>query len=159
MVPLPRFTKVSGKPLLNLVKEGKISEKRLEEINQRTRDGGAEIVKFLEKGSAFYAPAASGVEMAKAYLMDEKKNLKGPNLDELLAQLNDKPNDINTILALADKYFASDMIDEAFNLLLSNYKNHKEKIKIKLINFFEALGNTNLKTIEYRKKFSSIMFS
>jgi len=89
----------------------------------------------------------------------KKKNLKGPNLDELLAQLNDKPNDINIILALADKYFASDMIDEAFSLLLSNYKNHKEKIKIKLINFFEALGNTNLKTIEYRKKFSSIMFS
>ena len=54
---------------------GKISQKRLEEINQRTRDGGAEIVKFLEKGSAFYAPAASGVEMAKAYLKDEKKML------------------------------------------------------------------------------------
>ncbi len=62
MVPLPRFTKVSKKPLLNLV-------------NQRTRDGGAEIVKFLEKGSAFYAPAASGIEMAKAYLKDEKKML------------------------------------------------------------------------------------
>ena len=75
MVPLPRFTKVSGKPLLDLVKEGKISQDRLEEINQRTRDGGAEIVKFLEKGSAFYAPAASGVEMAKAYLRDEKKML------------------------------------------------------------------------------------
>jgi len=75
MVPLPRFTKVLGKPLLDLVKEGKISEKRLESINQRTRDGGAEIIKFLEKGSAFYAPAASGVEMASAYLRDEKKLL------------------------------------------------------------------------------------
>ena len=75
MVPLPRFTKVSGKPLLDLVKEGKISEEKLENINQRTRDGGAEIVKFLEKGSAFYAPAASGVEMASAYLRDEKKLL------------------------------------------------------------------------------------
>jgi malate dehydrogenase len=75
MVPLPRFTKVSGKPLLDLVKEGKISQERLEEINQRTRDGGAEIVKFLEKGSAFYAPAASGVEMAQAYLKDQKKIL------------------------------------------------------------------------------------
>ena len=50
MVPMPRFTKVSGKPLLDLVKEGKISQERLEEINQRTRDGGAEIVKYLEKG-------------------------------------------------------------------------------------------------------------
>ncbi|WP_440931515.1 malate dehydrogenase [Candidatus Pelagibacter sp.] len=75
MVPLPRFTKISGKPLLDLVKEGKISEEKVESINQRTRDGGAEIVKFLEKGSAFYAPAASGVQMAEAYLKDQKKLL------------------------------------------------------------------------------------
>ena len=75
MVPMPRFTKVSGKSLLDLIKEGKISNKRLEEINQRTRDGGAEIVKYLEKGSAFYAPAASGVEMAECYLKDLKKQL------------------------------------------------------------------------------------
>tara|TARA_Y100000591_G_C21747065_1_gene652575 strand:- start:7 stop:969 length:963 start_codon:yes stop_codon:yes gene_type:complete len=75
MVPMPRFTKVLGKPLLDLVKEGKISQERLEEINQRTRDGGAEIVKYLEKGSAFYAPAASGIQMAEAYLNNEKKLL------------------------------------------------------------------------------------
>ena len=75
MVPLPRLTKVSGKPLLDLVKEGKITSEKLESINQRTRDGGAEIVKYLEKGSAFYAPAASGIEMASAYLNDEKKIL------------------------------------------------------------------------------------
>ncbi len=75
MVPLPRFTKVSGRPLLDLVKEGKISLERLESINQRTRDGGAEIVKYLEKGSAYYAPAASGVEMADAYVNDKKKIL------------------------------------------------------------------------------------
>jgi len=75
MVPLPRLTKVSGKPLLDLVKEGKISLEKLESINQRTRDGGAEIIKYLEKGSAFYAPAASGVEMASAYLNDQKKVL------------------------------------------------------------------------------------
>ena len=75
MVPLPRFTKVSNKPLLDLVKEGKISLEKLESINQKTRDGGAEIVKYLEKGSAYYAPAASGVEMADAYLNDKKKLL------------------------------------------------------------------------------------
>ena len=75
MVPLPRFTKVSGQPLMELVKEGKISGEKLESINQRTRDGGAEIVKYLEKGSAFYAPAASGVEMAEAFLKDQKKLL------------------------------------------------------------------------------------
>ena len=75
MVPLQRFTKVSGQPLMELVKEGKISEEKLESINQRTRDGCAEIVKYLEKGSAFYAPAASGVEMAEAFLKDQKKLL------------------------------------------------------------------------------------
>ena len=75
MVPLPRFTKISGKPLNELVEQGKISKEKLESINQRTRDGGAEIVKYLEKGSAFYAPAASGVEMAKAYMNNENKVL------------------------------------------------------------------------------------
>jgi malate dehydrogenase len=75
MVPLPRFTKVGGKKLLDLVKEGRISFEKLESINQRTRDGGGEIVKYLEKGSAYYAPAASGVEMACSYLNDEKKIL------------------------------------------------------------------------------------
>ena len=75
MVPMPRFTKIAGKPLLDLVKEGKISLERVEEINQRTRDGGAEIVKYLEKGSAFYAPAAAGIQMAEAFLKDEKKLL------------------------------------------------------------------------------------
>ena len=50
----------------------RFTQDRVEEINQRTRDGGAEIVKYLEKGSAFYAPAASGVQMAESYLKDEK---------------------------------------------------------------------------------------
>ena len=75
MVPLPGFTKIDGKKLLELVDEGKITNEKIESINQRTRDGGAEIVKYLEKGSAYYAPAASGVEMAKSYLNDEKKLL------------------------------------------------------------------------------------
>tara|TARA_B100000963_G_scaffold277239_1_gene245601 strand:+ start:1654 stop:2619 length:966 start_codon:yes stop_codon:yes gene_type:complete len=75
MVPLPRFTKVNGKMLNDLISEGKISADKVESINQRTRDGGAEIVKYLEKGSAYYAPAASGVEMAISFLNDEKKVL------------------------------------------------------------------------------------
>ena len=75
MVPMPRFTKVSGKPLLDLVKEGKLSLERLEEINQRTRDGGAEIVGLLKTGSAFYAPATSAIEMAEAFLKDQKRVL------------------------------------------------------------------------------------
>ena len=75
MVPLTRYTKVSGKSLETLISEGKISKEKLNQIIQRTRDGGAEIIKFLEKGSAYYAPAASGVEMAESYLKDEKKLL------------------------------------------------------------------------------------
>ena len=63
MVPLPRYTKVSGKSLETLISEGKISKEKLDQIVQRTRDGGAEIIKFLKTGSAYYAPAASGVEM------------------------------------------------------------------------------------------------
>ena len=75
MVPLTRYTKVSGKSLETLISEGKISKEKLNQIIQRTRDGGAEIIKFLEKGSAYYAPAASGVEMAESYLKDQKKLL------------------------------------------------------------------------------------
>ena len=75
MVPLPRYTKISGNSLEKLIKEGKITEEKLNQIIKRTRDGGAEIIKLLEKGSAFYAPAASGVEMAESYLEDRKKLL------------------------------------------------------------------------------------
>ena len=70
MVPMPNQTLVDGKQLKNL-----IDEKTLKEIVDRTRKGGAEIIKFLEKGSAFYAPAASGVEMAESYIKDLKKTL------------------------------------------------------------------------------------
>ncbi len=75
MVPVPNRTTVSGKPLIDFVKEGKISEEKLNEIIDRTRNGGAEVVKLLETGSAFYGPAASGVEMAESYLKDLKKTL------------------------------------------------------------------------------------
>ena len=75
MVPLPRYTKVSGKSLETLISEGKISKEKLDQIVQRTRDGGAEIIKFLKTGSAYYAPAASGIEMVESYLKDQKKLL------------------------------------------------------------------------------------
>ena len=75
MVPVPNRTTVSGKPLIDFVKEGKISEEKLNEIIDRTRNGGAEVVKLLETGSAFYGPAASGIEMAESYLKNLKKTL------------------------------------------------------------------------------------
>ena len=75
MVPVPNRTTVSGKNLMDLVKEGKLTQDRLDAIIDRTRKGGAEIVKYLEKGSAFYAPAASAIDMAESYLKDLKKTL------------------------------------------------------------------------------------
>ena len=75
MVPMPNHTTINGKPLKQLVAENKISQEKLDLIIDRTRKGGAEIVKLLEKGSAFYAPAASGVEMAESYIKNLKKTL------------------------------------------------------------------------------------
>ncbi len=75
MVAMVNHTEVGGKKLTDLLKENKISKEKLNSIIDRTKKGGAEIVKYLEKGSAFYAPAASGVEMAESYLKDLKKEL------------------------------------------------------------------------------------
>ena len=75
MVAMLGSTEIDGKKIQDFLNEGKISQKRLNEIVDRTKKGGAEIVKFLEKGSAFYAPAASGVQMAESYLKDQKKQL------------------------------------------------------------------------------------
>jgi len=75
MVPLVRYSTVAGIPLPDLVKMGWTTQERLDAIVQRTRDGGAEIVGLLGNGSAFYAPAASAIEMAEAYLKDQKRLL------------------------------------------------------------------------------------
>ena len=75
MVAMLNFTEVNGKKINDLVKEGLLKKDTLDKIVDRTKKGGAEIVKYLEKGSAFYAPAASGVEMAESYLKDQKKQL------------------------------------------------------------------------------------
>ena len=75
MVAMLGSTTIDGKKINELIKEGKIKKERLNEIVEKTKKGGAEIVKYLEKGSAFYAPAASGVEMAESYLKDLKKQL------------------------------------------------------------------------------------
>ncbi len=73
MVPLTRYSTVAGVPLTDLVKMGWCTKERLEEIVQRTRDGGAEIVGLLKTGSAFYAPAASAIAMAESFLKDKKR--------------------------------------------------------------------------------------
>ncbi len=75
MVPLTRYSTVAGIPLPDLVKMGWTSKQKLDQIVQRTRDGGAEIVGLLKTGSAFYAPASAAIQMAESYLRDKKRVL------------------------------------------------------------------------------------
>ena len=75
MVPLSRYSAVAGIPVPDLVKMGWSSQEKIDQIVQRTRDGGAEIVGLLKTGSAFYAPASAAIEMAESYLKDKKKLL------------------------------------------------------------------------------------
>jgi malate dehydrogenase len=139
MVAMLESTEIEGKKINELVKEGKLSKERLEQIVDRTKKGGAEIVKYLEKGSAFYAPAASGVEMAECYLKDLKKQLPcavylegeygvkdiyagvpviiGSNGVEKIIQLNleekEKKNFENSIKAVKELFSAAQKIDPA----------------------------------------------
>jgi len=75
MVPLTRYSTVAGIPLPDLVKAGWTSQAKLDQIVQRTRDGGAEIVGLLKTGSAFYAPAAAAITMAESYIKDKRRVL------------------------------------------------------------------------------------
>ena len=75
MVPMVRYSTVAGIPLPDLIKMGWLTKQRLDQIVQRTRDGGAEIVGLLKTGSAFYAPASSAIAMAESYLKDKKRVL------------------------------------------------------------------------------------
>ncbi len=75
MVPLVRYSTVAGIPLTDIVKMGWLPQERLNEIVDRTRKGGGEIVAFLKSGSAYYAPAASAIAMVESYLKDKKRVL------------------------------------------------------------------------------------
>ena len=138
MVAMLESTEIEGKKINDLVKEGKLSQDKLNQIVDRTKKGGAEIVKYLEKGSAFYAPAASGVEMAESYLKDLKKQLPcaafldgqygvkniyagvpviiGSNGVEKIIELNlneeEKKNFENSIKSVRDLFIAAQKIDK-----------------------------------------------
>ena len=88
-----------------------------------------------------------------------KNNLSGPNINELIRKLEKKPDDINLIIEVADKYFAIKDYVNSMNLLLKNYPKNKDKVKNKMVEFFTVLGNSSEHTIEYRKKLSQMMFS
>jgi len=139
MVAMLGSTEIEGKKINELINEGRIKKERLNEIIDRTKKGGAEIVKYLEKGSAFYAPAASGVEMAESYLKDLKKQLPcAVHLDgeygvkniyagvpviigkggvEKIVQLNlseeEKSNFEKSVKAVKELFAAAEKIDES----------------------------------------------
>lgn len=75
MVPMPSYTTIAGIPLAHFIENGWITQEKLDEIINRTRNGGAEIVNLLKTGSAFYAPAASAMQMAESYLFDQRRIL------------------------------------------------------------------------------------
>ena len=88
-----------------------------------------------------------------------KNNSSGPNVSELLSKLENEPTNIDLVLELSDKYFSMKEYENGMDLLLSNYPKNKDKVKNKMVEFFDVLGNTDQITIDYRKKLSQIMFS
>ena len=141
MVPVPNRTTVSGKSLLDFVKEGKISEEKLNEIIDRTRNGGAEVVKLLETGSAFYGPAASGIEMAESYLKNLKKTLP------CAAHLNGQYG-VKDLYVGVPVIIGSNGIEEVVELALDDEEKRYFDISIDAVKeLFDAATNidTNLK--------------
>tara|TARA_A100001011_G_scaffold400732_1_gene518084 strand:+ start:15005 stop:15871 length:867 start_codon:yes stop_codon:yes gene_type:complete len=88
-----------------------------------------------------------------------KSNLKGPGIEELINKLEQKPNDIDLIIEVADKYFSMQNYENSMDLLIKNFPKNKNRVKQKMVEFFEVLGNSNKHTIHYRKKLSQVMFS
>jgi len=127
MVPMPNYTKINGKPLKDMIKKEK-----LDLVIDKTRKGGAEIIKFLEKGSAFYAPAASGVEMAEAYIKNLKKTLP------CAAYLNGEYG-IKNLYAGVPVVIGSKGVEKVIEIKLNDKEKENFKISIEAVkNLFQA---------------------
>ena len=126
MVSMLNHTKVDGIAIIDLIQSGKIKKETLENIVERTKKGGAEIVKLLEKGSAFYAPAASGVEMAESYLKDLKKKL--PCAAYLNGEYNVKDLYLGVPVIIGKKG-----IEKIVNINLSNEEKNNLEHSIKAV--------------------------
>ena len=126
MVSMLNHTKVDGIAIIDLIQSGKIKKEILENIVERTKKGGAEIVKLLEKGSAFYAPAASGVEMAESYLKDLKKKL--PCAAYLNGEYNVKDLYLGVPVIIGKKG-----IEKIVNINLSNEEKNNLEYSIKAV--------------------------
>ena len=132
MVAMLGSTEVEGRKINDLINEGKLSQKKLDEIIDRTKKGGAEIVKYLEKGSAFYAPAASGVEMAESYLKDLKKQLP------CAAYLNGQYG-VSDIYAGVPVIIGSKGVEKIIELKLSDEEKRNFDVSVKAVkDLFEA---------------------
>ena len=88
-----------------------------------------------------------------------KSNAEGPNIDQMLKKLDDDPGNIDLIIDISTKYFSEQNYENSFRILLENYPKNKDKVKKKMVEFFNVLGNDNEHTVNYRKKLSQIMFS
>jgi len=130
MVPMPNHTTVNGKPLKELIKND-----RLESIIERTRKGGAEIIKFLQKGSAFYAPAASGVQMAESYLKDLKQTLP------CAAYLNGEYG-VNDLYAGVPVIIGKKGVEKIIEINLSDVEKEQFNLSIQAVrNLYKAAKN------------------
>ena len=121
MVPMPNRTTVNGKPLNQIIKKEK-----LDLIIDRTRKGGAEVVKLLEKGSAFYAPAASGIEMAESYIKDLKKTLP------CAAYLNGEYG-VKNLYAGVPVIIGSSGVEKVVEFTLNKYEKENFDLSIKAV--------------------------
>ena len=88
-----------------------------------------------------------------------KKTDKGPSLEKLTKDLENAPNDLDVVFKITDTHFANNNFENCFDMLLNYYPKNKEKIKTKMLGYFDVLGFGHESTILYRKKLSSIMFS
>ena len=121
MVPMPNQTKINGKPLNQMIKKEK-----LDSIIERTRNGGAEIGKLLQKASAFYAPAASGIEMAESYIKDLKKTLP------CAAYLNGE-YDVNNLYAGVPVVIGKNGVEKVIEIDLSDEEKKQFDYSIKAV--------------------------
>ena len=122
MVPMPNQTTVNGKSLNKLIKKEK-----LDLIIERTRKGGAEVIKLLEKSSAFYAPAAAGVEMAESYIKDLKKKLP------CAAYLNGEYG-VKNLYAGVPVIIGKDGVEKVIDLTLNEQEKENFNLSIKAVN-------------------------
>ena len=88
-----------------------------------------------------------------------KETIKGPSLEKLNEELTNAPKDLNIVFKITDTHFANNNFNKCFEILISYYPKNKEKVKSKMLSYFDVLGFQHESTILYRKKLSSIMFS